>query len=449
MRHSGTLILIFFESHTLCLRKYLFWVRLKMKRIIFLILIALPLIGCDNLDFREVAIIPENLTQSSDFEGRWIVTEKNVNFQKNQSNRIEYIIQIHEIDNGIYELLLFNSKEESVHSMPLGFLRAFSDNEYIVLSSDPDKPAELDWEVAGLIKKTVDDEWEAYNWRLAKEEQLGNELELWVDARYGLIFDKKELDIKGADYQILRTLLQDPMWGKYTITSPKLEIRRMPKNHDDQVKIDRILAKSSHDISLEKTKKKHKNFPEEHYPEKVDRLLNLAKSGDAIAQYNLGNLYNKGEDIEKNHAVAAMWFQLSAEQGFAESQASLGALYLSGKGVVKNVNFAIYWYEKAASQSHTYIKHLELAQELVEIDRKLKVNAQKLEANQQRIDTLDQKKEELKKERADIIKNVCVGGDRRCSVIEGQVIYRSRVSSPHWWYFPDGRVLSPEHWPEE
>lgn len=389
------------------------------------------------------------MAQSSDFEGRWIVTEKNVNSQKKQSNRSEYIIQIHEKDNGTYEVLQFDTKSESVHSWSLGFLRAFSDNEYLVLARDLDKPAEPDWEVSGLIKKIGDDEWKAYNWELAKEEQLGNELELWMDARYGLIFDKKKLDIKGTDYQILRTLLQDPMWGKYIITSPILEIRRMPKNHDDQVKLDKIIAKSSNDISFNKTKKKHKNFPEVRYSEEINRLLNLAKSGDAIAQYDLGNQYNKAEDIERNHAIAAMWFQLSAEQGLAEAQASLGTLYLSGNGVVKNVNFASYWYEKAASQSHTYIKHLELAQELVEIDRKLKVNAQKLEANQQRFDTLDQKKEELRSERADIIKNVCAGGDRRCSVIEGQVIYRSRVSSPHWWYLPDGRVLNPEHWPEE
>ncbi len=417
-----------------------------MKRIIFLILIALPLIGCDIVSFKKVAIIPENLAQSPAFEGRWIVTVKNA--ESSERN----ILQIHEIDNGTYEVLQFNIKNESVEdSWSFGFLRAFSDNEYLVLVRDTNKSTESGWEVLGLIKRIGNDEWEVYNWELAKEEQLENESEFWMDARYGLelVFDKKKLDIKGTDYQILRTLLQDPMWGKYIITSPILEIRRMPKNHDDQVKLDKIIAKSSNDISFNKTKKKHKNFPEVRYSEEINRLLNLAKSGDAIAQYDLGNQYNKAEDIERNHAIAAMWFQLSAEQGLAEAQASLGTLYLSGNGVVKNVNFASYWYEKAASQSHTYIKHLELAQELVEIDRKLKVNAQKLEANQQRIDTLDQKKEELRSERADIIKNVCAGGDRRCSVIEGQVIYRSRVSSPHWWYLPDGRVLNPEHWPEE
>jgi hypothetical protein len=40
-------------------------------------------------------------------------------------------------------------------------------------------------------------------------------------------------------------------------------------------------------------------------------------------------------------------------------------------------------------------------------------------------------------------------GSRRCAMLNGQIIYRSRVSSPHWWYWPDGGVVSLEDWPKE
>jgi hypothetical protein len=40
-------------------------------------------------------------------------------------------------------------------------------------------------------------------------------------------------------------------------------------------------------------------------------------------------------------------------------------------------------------------------------------------------------------------------GSRRCATLNGRIIYRSRVSSPHWWYWPDGEVVPPKDWPNE
>ncbi|MCU7958524.1 MAG: sel1 repeat family protein [gamma proteobacterium symbiont of Bathyaustriella thionipta] len=76
----------------------------------------------------------------------------------------------------------------------------------------------------------------------------------------------------------------------------------------------------------------------------------LAKHGDTVAQFNLGNLYFNGEGVAKNDEEAAHWFRLAAQAGHAQAQANLGALYEAGKGVKKDFKQAFEWYKKAADQ---------------------------------------------------------------------------------------------------
>jgi hypothetical protein len=40
-------------------------------------------------------------------------------------------------------------------------------------------------------------------------------------------------------------------------------------------------------------------------------------------------------------------------------------------------------------------------------------------------------------------------GSRRCATLNGRIIYRSRVSSPHWWYWADGAFVTLSDWPKE
>jgi len=51
----------------------------------------------------------------------------------------------------------------------------------------------------------------------------------------------------------------------------------------------------------------------------------LAGQGDIEAQYNLGNLYSKGEGgIHQNYTKALEWYLKAANQGYANAQSSLG-----------------------------------------------------------------------------------------------------------------------------
>ena len=52
-----------------------------------------------------------------------------------------------------------------------------------------------------------------------------------------------------------------------------------------------------------------------------------AEQGDAIAQYNLGVMYERGDGVLKDFSEALKWYRLSAEQGYASAQYNLGVMY--------------------------------------------------------------------------------------------------------------------------
>lgn len=78
--------------------------------------------------------------------------------------------------------------------------------------------------------------------------------------------------------------------------------------------------------------------------------LSKAKQGDAITQYNLGYMYEKGVGVEQNYIKAIEWYEKAAAQGYAIAQNNLGLMYLSGLGTEQNYAKAIELFERAAAQ---------------------------------------------------------------------------------------------------
>ena len=74
----------------------------------------------------------------------------------------------------------------------------------------------------------------------------------------------------------------------------------------------------------------------------------LMHDNDAMIQYNLGFLYQKKHDYEK----AIEWYEKAAAQGNALAQSNLGYMYDKGLGIEQNYAKAKEWYEKAASQAY-------------------------------------------------------------------------------------------------
>ncbi len=97
--------------------------------------------------------------------------------------------------------------------------------------------------------------------------------------------------------------------------------------------------------------KKAKQLVKQGQVEKALSLyLQLAKQGNADAQFNAGLIYANGQGIAKDDEQAVAWFGKAAKQGHKEAQTKLGFMYATGKGVVQNYNLAVYWCYKAAEQ---------------------------------------------------------------------------------------------------
>jgi TPR repeat protein len=79
-----------------------------------------------------------------------------------------------------------------------------------------------------------------------------------------------------------------------------------------------------------------------------DAVLLRAEQGDALAQYQLGRLYDLSGSGPEDDAASFMWYSMAAEQGVPEAQHRLGLMYEFGLGVTKDEVEAAQWYYVAA-----------------------------------------------------------------------------------------------------
>jgi Sel1 repeat-containing protein len=74
------------------------------------------------------------------------------------------------------------------------------------------------------------------------------------------------------------------------------------------------------------------------------RWEKLAETGDANAQYRLGNFYENGWGVAVDPKSAAKWYLRAAVQGHADAQYNLGIMYLNGRGVALDAKKAFAWF---------------------------------------------------------------------------------------------------------
>lgn len=97
------------------------------------------------------------------------------------------------------------------------------------------------------------------------------------------------------------------------------------------------------------------NSPDAYYYNKGDYngALKKARQGDAVAQWNLGLMYQKGAGVSFDVGKADKWYKLAAEQGYVNAEASLGDLYsVYSMGVSNNQEISVKWYRLAAEHGH-------------------------------------------------------------------------------------------------
>ena len=89
----------------------------------------------------------------------------------------------------------------------------------------------------------------------------------------------------------------------------------------------------------------------------LDRITQLANSGNATAQTILGLKELDGDGVPANPADGAKWLERAAQQGQSVAQYRLGAAYERGQGVTANPATAIHWYQLAAGQGNRKAMH--------------------------------------------------------------------------------------------
>ena len=91
-------------------------------------------------------------------------------------------------------------------------------------------------------------------------------------------------------------------------------------------------------------------FERGDYATALEHWRPMAEEGIAVAQNNLGVMYDHGLGVEEDDAQAVQWYRLAAKQGNAQSQYSLGLMYGNGHGVPEDDRAAVKWYRLAADQ---------------------------------------------------------------------------------------------------
>ncbi|MBQ8247053.1 MAG: SEL1-like repeat protein [Lachnospiraceae bacterium] len=105
------------------------------------------------------------------------------------------------------------------------------------------------------------------------------------------------------------------------------------------------------------------------------QLEKRAKQGDVLAQFEVGNCYFDGKQVEKDREIAAEWYMRAMSQGHeeakikfysfyskqllkkakdndAEAQYQMGEYCFNGKGVDRDTEKAAEWYLEALKQGH-------------------------------------------------------------------------------------------------
>ncbi len=77
-------------------------------------------------------------------------------------------------------------------------------------------------------------------------------------------------------------------------------------------------------------------------------LKPLADEGNPKAQYSLADIYENGEGVKPDVAMAMTLLEKSAAQGFVPAESHLGELYLRGTETLQDFGKAQTWLHKAA-----------------------------------------------------------------------------------------------------
>ena len=122
--------------------------------------------------------------------------------------------------------------------------------------------------------------------------------------------------------------------------------------------------------------------------------MQAAQTGDAEAQTNVAEIYERGLGVAPNYEAAVTWYQKAADQKYSRALFNLGTLYEQGLGVEQDKLKALNLYRQAwglpedsvmyqsAARDQQAALRAQLEQEVAEKDSRLKLLQQQLETMQ-------------------------------------------------------------------
>jgi hypothetical protein len=158
------------------------------------------------------------------------------------------------------------------------------------------------------------------------------------------------------------------------------------------------------------------SYDRANYATALKVWLPLAEQGDASAQTNVGEIFEKGLGVPPDYAAAAEWYRRAADSGYSRAAISLGNLYENGLGVPKDSARALNWYRRAAGlpeltfevlPSRTSIELQQLRTQIAELRSQLQTKRAKLDRAQGELDAQRRRVEDSRRtaeaERANLV----------------------------------------------
>jgi len=88
------------------------------------------------------------------------------------------------------------------------------------------------------------------------------------------------------------------------------------------------------------------------WQERFKKQSALADQGSADAQYDVGEMFEKGSGVATDIKKAFAWFEKAASQGHVKAQFKVAYMYYKGQGVDANINKAYQLMEKPANDGN-------------------------------------------------------------------------------------------------
>lgn len=95
-------------------------------------------------------------------------------------------------------------------------------------------------------------------------------------------------------------------------------------------------------------------MPCTHAADTIADLTTLAETGDAGAQYALGQKYQNGDGVTKDISVAVQWYGKASDLGSIDARLRLGLFYKNGHGVDKDAKRGFELIKSVAELGHPF-----------------------------------------------------------------------------------------------